>query len=56
MVGDEEKYIGYERLATQIKQLKEENPNILVLDAGDTTHGLPIATISEGGIHYKAYE
>lgn len=48
VVGDEEKYIGYERLATQIKQLKEENPNILVLDAGDTTHGLPIATISEG--------
>ena len=48
VVGDEEKYIGYARLATKIKELKEENPNVLVLDAGDTTHGLSIATISKG--------
>lgn len=46
--GAEEKYIGYAKLATKIKELKAENPNVLVLDAGDTTHGLPIATISKG--------
>ena len=46
--GNDEALIGYARLATKVKELKEENPNVLVLDAGDTTHGLPIATISKG--------
>lgn len=46
--GDDKAVIGYAKLATKIKELKAENPNVLVLDAGDTTHGLPIATISNG--------
>ncbi|QQY79959.1 5'-nucleotidase [Keratinibaculum paraultunense] len=46
--GDEKELIGYAKLATKIKELKEENPNVLVLDAGDTIHGLPMATISKG--------
>ncbi|WP_025640675.1 5'-nucleotidase C-terminal domain-containing protein [Schnuerera ultunensis] len=44
--GDNE--IGFPRLATKVKELKEENPNVLVLDAGDTIHGLPIITVSRG--------
>lgn len=40
--------IGYPRLATYIKDLKAENPNVLVLDAGDAVHGLPIVNISYG--------
>ena len=48
VVGDDKELIGYSKLATKIKELKEENPNVLVLDAGDVTHGLPIATISQG--------
>lgn len=47
-VKGEEKVIGFSRLATKVKELKEENPNVLVLDAGDTTHGLPIITVSRG--------
>ena len=46
--GDEEKLIGFSKLAAKVKELKEENPNVLVLDAGDMVHGLPIATISKG--------
>ncbi len=40
--------IGFSRLATYVKKLKADNPNVLLLDAGDTTHGLPIATLSNG--------
>lgn len=40
--------IGFSRLATYVKELKADNPNVLLLDAGDTTHGLPIATLSNG--------
>ncbi|MCF6466161.1 5'-nucleotidase C-terminal domain-containing protein [Clostridium sp. Cult2] len=45
--GDDD-VIGYPRLATKVNELKAENPNVLVLDAGDTTHGLPIITVSRG--------
>lgn len=40
--------VGFSRIATKVKELKEENPNLLLVDAGDTLHGLPIATISKG--------
>mgnify|MGYP001171011482 FL=1 len=45
--GDEE-LIGFPRFATYIKQLKAENPNVLVLDAGDITHGTTLINISRG--------
>lgn len=46
----EDKYagMGFAKLATKVKELRANNPNVLLLDAGDTFHGLPIATISKG--------
>lgn len=40
--------LGYARIATLIKQLKADNPNTLVVDAGDTFHGLPFANLERG--------
>ncbi|HHX62715.1 MAG TPA: LysM peptidoglycan-binding domain-containing protein [Epulopiscium sp.] len=40
--------IGFEKIATLVKQAKTENPNTLVVDAGDTLHGQTFATISKG--------
>ncbi len=40
--------IGFEKIATLIKAAKAQNPNTLVLDAGDTLHGQTFATISRG--------
>ena len=40
--------IGFEKIATLIKEARTENPNTLVLDAGDTLHGQTFATISRG--------
>ncbi|MBZ2175891.1 5'-nucleotidase C-terminal domain-containing protein [Schnuerera sp. xch1] len=47
VVGDEE-LIGFSKLATYVKQLKDENPNVLLLDAGDIVHGTPLINVSEG--------
>ncbi len=40
--------IGFAKIATLIREAKETNPNTLVLDAGDTLHGMPIVNISKG--------
>ncbi|NLY21430.1 MAG: bifunctional metallophosphatase/5'-nucleotidase [Tissierellia bacterium] len=40
--------IGYAKLKTFVENVKAENPNTLVLDAGDTIHGTTFATISRG--------
>ncbi len=40
--------LGYAKVAAKIKALKEANPNVLVVDAGDTLHGQTFATISKG--------
>ncbi|NLM42813.1 MAG: LysM peptidoglycan-binding domain-containing protein [Clostridiales bacterium] len=40
--------VGFAKVAAKIKELKEENSNVLVVDAGDTLHGQPFATISKG--------
>ncbi len=40
--------VGFSKIATKIKELKEANPNVLVVDAGDTLHGQTYATISKG--------
>ena len=40
--------IGFAKIATLIKEAKAANPNTLVLDAGDTLHGMPIVNISMG--------
>ncbi|WIV12169.1 5'-nucleotidase C-terminal domain-containing protein [Proteiniborus sp. MB09-C3] len=40
--------LGFAKVATKIKAIKEANPNVLVIDAGDTLHGQTFATISKG--------
>jgi 5''-nucleotidase/2'',3''-cyclic phosphodiesterase and related esterases len=40
--------IGYAKLAAFVKRLKAENPNTLLLDAGDTLHGQTIANLERG--------
>lgn len=47
---DEGKYagMGFAKIATKVEELRAENPNLLLLDAGDTFHGQTIATLVEG--------
>lgn len=40
--------IGFAKISTIIKDIKSENPNTLVLDAGDTLHGQTFATLTRG--------
>ncbi len=40
--------MGFAKIATKVKAVRENNPNVLVLDAGDTFHGQTIATIVQG--------
>ncbi len=48
--------IGFAKIATLIKEAKAANPNTLVLDAGDTLHGMPIVNISKGENAIKVLE
>lgn len=48
--------IGFAKIATLIKETKEINPNTIVLDAGDTLHGMPIVNISKGENALKVLE
>lgn len=45
---DEYDGMGFAKISAKVKQLKKENPNTLLVDAGDMLHGLPIATLSRG--------
>lgn len=47
---DEGKYagMGFAKIATKVEELRAQNPNLLLLDAGDTFHGQTIATLVEG--------
>lgn len=47
-VLDGDGILGFAKISTIIKEIKAENPNTLVLDAGDTLHGMPIINISKG--------
>jgi len=40
--------IGFPRIATVVQQLKAANPNTLLIDVGDTFHGLPVVNIDRG--------
>lgn len=40
--------MGFAKLAAKIKEIREKNENVLLLDAGDGLHGMPLATLSEG--------
>ncbi|MGD9567004.1 MAG: 5'-nucleotidase C-terminal domain-containing protein [Sedimentibacter sp.] len=51
-----EKELGFAKIATLIKEAKAANPNTLILDAGDTLHGMPIVNISKGENAIKVLE
>lgn len=40
--------MGYGKIATHVNEFRAQFDNVLLLDAGDATHGLPIATLTEG--------
>jgi 2',3'-cyclic-nucleotide 2'-phosphodiesterase (5'-nucleotidase family) len=40
--------MGIAKVAAKVEELKAENPNVLLLDAGDTFHGTTFATLNEG--------
>lgn len=40
--------MGFAKLATEIAQIRAANPNVLLLDAGDTLHGQTFATLTKG--------
>ena len=42
------KAMGWAQLTAAIRKEREQNPDTLVLDAGDTFHGLPIVILTRG--------
>ena len=40
--------MGFAKIATKVAELREDNPNLLLVDAGDTFHGQTIATLNQG--------
>ncbi|WLR41375.1 5'-nucleotidase C-terminal domain-containing protein [Bacillus carboniphilus] len=40
--------MGFAKIATLVEQYEQENPNTLMLDAGDTFHGTSFSTLVEG--------
>jgi len=40
--------MGFARIDALVREFREERDNVLLLDAGDTVHGQPYATIPEG--------
>ncbi len=40
--------MGFAKLATKVAQVRADNPNTLLLDAGDTLHGQTFASLSKG--------
>ena len=40
--------MGFAKIAALAKRILEENPNTLLLDAGDTFHGTTFASPAEG--------
>ncbi|MBY0123513.1 bifunctional UDP-sugar hydrolase/5'-nucleotidase [Bacillus sp. S/N-304-OC-R1] len=40
--------MGFAKISTLVKQFESDNPNTLLLDAGDTFHGTTFATLTQG--------
>lgn len=40
--------IGFAEMAAQVDKMRKDNKNLILLDAGDTFHGLPVATVVKG--------
>ena len=48
IVDDGSAIIGYAKLKAKVDELKAENPNVLLLNAGDTIHGTTLVNLSRG--------
>ncbi len=55
-LNDRGKEIGFARLKTKIDELKAADPNVLVLNAGDTFHGDVDVNLSQGEFMVKMME
>jgi len=40
--------MGFDRISSVVNKFRTEYENVLLLDAGDTIHGLPISNINQG--------
>jgi len=40
--------LGFPKIYTAVQELKAKNPNTLLVDVGDTFHGLPVVNIDQG--------
>lgn len=40
--------MGFAKMKTKINEIKENHENVLLLDAGDAIHGMPLATLTKG--------
>ena len=45
---EREGVIGFAKLKTKVNELRAENPNLLLLNAGDTVHGTTLINVTEG--------
>jgi len=45
--------IGYPRIYTAVQDLKAKNPNTILIDVGDTLHGLPVVNIDKGATEVR---
>lgn len=45
--------IGYPRIYSAVQDLKAKNPNTILIDVGDTFHGLPVVNIDKGETEVK---
>lgn len=47
-LDEREGAIGYARLKTKVEEMRKENPNLLLLNAGDTLHGTTMVNVTKG--------
>ncbi len=47
-LDDYEGAIGFGRLKTKVEELRKENPNLLLVNAGDTLHGTTLVNVTQG--------
>lgn len=52
-VGDKEDWGGYQRREAYINQVRAENENVILLDAGDFSQGTPYFTIFKGDVEIE---
>lgn len=45
--------IGFPKIYAAVQELKAKNPNTLLIDVGDTFHGLPVVNIDQGATAVK---